>query len=57
MAIAMCGTVGGLIPAFDSVTGACLGAEFLIALVLVESRRLIRRTGIPYLASSKGRDR
>ena len=48
MATAICGTVRGLVPAFDSVTGAYLGAGFLVALVMVGGRTLARRTGIPY---------
>lgn len=48
MPTAICRTLGGLVPTFDSATGAYLGAGFLIALVMVAGRTLARRTGIPY---------
>lgn len=44
------GSLGTLIPGFDPVTGSYLGAGLAIALVVVASRTLARRTGIPYPA-------
>lgn len=42
------GIYGTLIPGFDPVTGSYLGAGLLLAAVVVASRTLARRSGIPY---------
>lgn len=44
------GSLGTLIPGFDPVTGSYLGAGLAIAVVVVASRTLARRSGIPYPA-------
>jgi hypothetical protein len=47
MPTAIPGTLGGPIPGFDSVTGSYLAAGLLVAVAVVASRTLARRTGLP----------
>lgn len=48
MPTAIPGTLGGPIPGFDSVTGSYLAAGLVVAVAMVASRTLARRTGLPY---------